>query len=127
MRVIPFLDKHKTEDMEAFKKLLGESTFLILPSRSECFGIVFAEASAYGLPSIAAETGGIADAIKDGVNGFTLPYDASASEYANLIAAMLANKEKHEELKKTSRAFFETNLNWDTWAKRVNELIKPLV
>jgi glycosyltransferase involved in cell wall biosynthesis len=127
MNVIPFLDKNKTEDMAIFKKLLSESTFLLLPSRSECFGIVFAEASAYALPSIAAETGGIADVINHGVNGFLLPYTATTSEYASLIKSILSSNEKHCELKKTTRDLFEKNLNWDTWANQVKELIKPLV
>ncbi|TSA49979.1 MAG: glycosyltransferase [Sphingobacteriales bacterium] len=42
----------------------------MVPSRAECYGIVFAEASSYGLPSVSTDTGGVSAVVKEGVNVF---------------------------------------------------------
>ncbi|MDY2686439.1 MAG: glycosyltransferase [Selenomonadaceae bacterium] len=40
-----------------------------MPTHAECAGIVFCESSAYGLPSLAYQMGGISSLIKDNVTG----------------------------------------------------------
>ena len=39
----------------------------------EGFGLVFLEAAAYGVPSVATRSGGIPDAIDDGITGLLVP------------------------------------------------------
>jgi D-inositol-3-phosphate glycosyltransferase len=43
---------------------------LLVPSRSESFGLVAAEAQACGTPVVASRVGGLAHAVSDGVSGF---------------------------------------------------------
>src|SRR5579859_5920612 len=88
MKVIPFLDKNDPQQRQQLARLYLESDFFLLPTRSECFGVVFCEASAYGLPSIATRTGGVPEVVKEGVNGFTLPADARGDAYAQVIAKL---------------------------------------
>lgn len=127
MKVIPFLNKNNKADYKTFHDLLMNSDFLILPSRNECFGVVFCEASAYGLPSIAADTGGISGAIKEGENGFLLPLSATGKDYANIISRIFKDDERYYKLVKSSRDLYESSLNWDAWAKEVTILIAPLL
>ena len=47
----------------------ARSHFLIVPSIAECFGIVYCEASSFGVPSIARNVGGVASAVRNGRNG----------------------------------------------------------
>jgi glycosyltransferase involved in cell wall biosynthesis len=94
-----------------------------LPTRAECYGIVFCEASAYGLPVVTTNTGGVSGAVKDGVNGFLLSVDADADEYAIKIMELFSNDEKYYSLVKSSRDLFEKKLNWDAWALEVKKII----
>ncbi|MCB4235988.1 glycosyltransferase family 4 protein [Kaistella anthropi] len=105
------MNKNKTEDYERLKQLLSQSHLLFLPTRAECYGIVYCEASAYGLPSIATATGGVTSIVKDGVNGFALPENAGAEEYAEKIAEILS-PEQLSVLSESSRKRYEEHLTY---------------
>jgi len=126
LTIIPFLDKNKKEGKEKFDDMFLHSDFLILPTRSECFGVAFCEASAFGLPSITTDTGGVSSAVTEGKNGFLLPLSASGKDYAQVIADIYTNKEQYYSLVKESRNLFETILNWDKWAEDFKEAIKSI-
>ena len=70
LTVIPFLSKRDPVQVEKLVCLLRRSTFLLLATRAEAFGIVFCEASGCGSPSIARDTGGRGGVVEDGVNGY---------------------------------------------------------
>lgn len=122
MEVIPFLNKNNPEDYAKLKKLLLESHLLLLPTRAECYGIVFCEASAYGLPSITTDTGGVTSIIKNGINGFALPLSANADEYAIKIEEIL-NNEMLEKLSISSRERYDEALHWELWGQRMDEIL----
>lgn len=117
MEVIPFLNKNKAEDHDRFVGLLSTSHFLILPTRADCSLLVACESNAYGVPAISTRTGGVPDVVKDGVNGYCLPYDAPGSDYGKLIAEIYTDKERYHTLIATSRKRYEEALNWDKWAE----------
>jgi glycosyltransferase involved in cell wall biosynthesis len=56
--IIPNINKNFTQERQIYDKILRETAFLLLPTREKCFGIIFAESCAYGIPSIATNTGG---------------------------------------------------------------------
>jgi glycosyltransferase involved in cell wall biosynthesis len=125
--VIPYLDKSQPDDLNRLCKILSESHFLILPTKFDAFGIVFCEASAFAVPSIAANVGGVGSAIHNGKNGYLLESDATANDYANIITSVFRDKEKYIELRRSSRIEFETRLNWDVWGKRIDEILTNTV
>ena len=127
MRVIPFLDKNDDLQRKKLEMLYMQSDFFILPTRNECFGIVFCEASAFGLPSLAARTGGVSEVIQDGVNGFVLPYDARGDAYAEVIVRLYRDASAYTRLVQTSRQRFETLLNWDTWGQAVSQALSEML
>lgn len=71
-----FFDALETKDVQI---RLSASDLFCLPGyqdedgRVEGFGLVFLEAAAYGVPSIATRSGGIPDVIEDGVTGLLVP------------------------------------------------------
>jgi glycosyltransferase involved in cell wall biosynthesis len=126
MTVYPFLNKNNKQDFATFNTILSQTHFLFLPSKAECFGIVFCEASAYGIPSITTNTGGIPNAVYDGINGYCLDVNASPKEYYNTLVQLIEDKEKYKALSKSSRALYLNKLNWENWGKEVSEIITKI-
>ncbi|MEO8971539.1 MAG: glycosyltransferase family 4 protein [Ktedonobacteraceae bacterium] len=127
MKIIPFLDKNDPAQNREFEQLYLTSHFLLLPTRNECFGIVFCEANAFGLPVITTATGGTPEAVKDGENGCLLPFDARGDAYAKIIAEMFHDEQRYNAMVQSSRAAFDTRLNWDAWGISVATYIQEIV
>ena len=125
--IIPFLDKNIPEDFQQLHKIFLETDFLLLPTRAECAGIVFCEASAYGIPSITTDTGGVSTYVKNGVNGFAFPVQAGAGAYAEKISLLLADTQVLQNLKLSARKYYENNLNWDLLGLRFQQIAERIV
>lgn len=123
LTIIPSLDKSKPEDLSRMQEILYKSHFLVLPTEFDAFGIVFCEASAYGIPSIAANVGGVSQPVREGMNGFLLPDNATAEEYAEKIKSIFSDKESYLKLRMSSRREYENRLNWDVWGEKVNKIV----
>ena len=127
MKIIPFLDKNDPAQNQEFEQLYLSSHFLLLPTRNECFGIVFCEANAFGLPVIATATGGTPETIKDGENGYLLPLKARGDAYASIIADLFHDEQRYSAMVQSSRAAFENRLNWDAWGISVATYITEMM
>lgn len=123
MTVIPFLDKNDSAQSKHLAHLFLESDFLLLPTRYECYGVVFCEAAAFGLPVISTDTGGVSGVVREGENGHLLPYEATGADYARLIAEIYRDDKRYYELVRQARQAFEERLNWDIWAQTVKRLL----
>lgn len=127
LTVIPYIDKSDTAGLEQMRSIMERSHILVLPTLFDCYGIVFCEASAYGIPSIASDVGGVHQVVKEGANGYLLPSDASAGQYAELIRSVYDDKASYLALRQSSRREFEQRLNWTVWLEKVNILLSGLV
>ena len=78
---------------EPLAALLRESTLLAVPSTHEGFGIVYLEGFAFGLPALAAASGGAAEIVSEDETGWSIraaePRDAAAriAECLRILAA----------------------------------------
>lgn len=70
---------------------------LLIPSRSESFGLVAAEASASGLPAIASAVGGLPDIVEHGHSGVLIA-DHNPRHWAMALERMLLDDELRGEL-----------------------------
>jgi glycosyltransferase involved in cell wall biosynthesis len=123
VRVIPFLDKRDEANSRQFRQLLLDSDLLLVPTRADCSPIVFCEASAYGLPVVSTDTGGVSGVVREGQNGLLLPLSAGGDEYAERIQALLRAEGRYEALARASRAAFEETLNWDAWGRQAARVL----
>ena len=126
MSVIRHLDKNDPSQRARLTDLFLSSDFLLLPTRAESYGIVFCEASAFGLLSVTTATGGVPTIVRDGENGALLPLDAGPDDYATVIRRLYEQPDELAALSASSRAAFETRLNWDTWAALVIDELSRL-
>lgn len=93
---------------------------LLLPSRSESFGLVAAEAQSCALPVIAARTGGLADVVCDGVSGLLVdgwdPGDHAAAALSVLTDENLMTRLRVGAVEWSER------FSWEATANRFLEL-----
>ncbi|MFH6963158.1 glycosyltransferase family 4 protein [Flavobacterium plurextorum] len=122
IKVIPFLNKNKSEDYNLFLEILFQTHILFVPTRADCTPIAFCEANAFGIPVITTDTGGVNSIIENDINGYTLSFEAKPIEYANQIQDLLNNREKLKELSEQSRLKFDNELNWNYWGKKMREI-----
>jgi glycosyltransferase involved in cell wall biosynthesis len=112
---VGFVDKSTPSGEAELVGLLADSHFLCLPSRAECFGIVFCEASACGVPSVALRTGGVPSAVRDGSNGYLFDERGFIDGAAAAIAECMADFDRsYVPLALSSREEYCSRLNWAT-------------
>lgn len=122
-----FINKDDPAGLKKFNDTIGESHFMIVPSRAEAFGIVFCEAASYGVPSMATATGGITTAINNGVSGQTFPLEAGPEGYVDYVLDKFKNYADYEELGRTAFNDFQTRTNWDVSGKRIYDHLAAVV
>lgn len=127
-RVIGFLGKSTQEDSELLHQLYLSATALLVPSHAECFGCVYCEANAYGLPAIARDTGGVSAAVVDGRNGLLMSPDESPEDLALRWMATCQKPETYIHLSKSARHTYEQTLNYDVFVDRLcGEVLDPIL
>jgi glycosyltransferase involved in cell wall biosynthesis len=126
LTIIPQLDKNCPQQRQRLNQLLQQSHFLLLPSRAECYGISLCEASAFGLPVLTTNVGGISTVVRNGRNGYKLPLSAPSSDYADILMRILADPDHYQRLSRSARAEYDQRLNWDTWSQELYALLSSL-
>lgn len=121
--IIPFVNKNTAEGRKKLEELFLTHSFFILPTRFDCTPIVYCEASAYALPILSSDTGGVAGHITEGKNGFLIDYNDEGKGYAQKIADILSENERYEILCKTTREEYDNRLNWKCWSDRFLEQV----
>jgi glycosyltransferase involved in cell wall biosynthesis len=72
MRLLGRLSLNNTANRETLGNVLQDSTFLLVPSTAEALGLVYCEALGAGVPPLGTATGGVPDAVRDGVTGILI-------------------------------------------------------
>ncbi|CCH79723.1 putative Glycosyltransferase [Nostocoides japonicum T1-X7] len=105
--------------------LFRGATLLLVPSRSETFGLVTVEAAASGLPTVAARVGGLAEAVSDGVSGILVDgHDPGA--WAAAIEDLLADPVRYAALSATALGY-AAEFSWTAVAARLAARYRSLV
>jgi glycosyltransferase involved in cell wall biosynthesis len=109
--------------MQKLENLYKRSHLFFLPTRAECFGIVFCEANSYGIPVISTDTGGVSSVIQNDINGYLLALSATHKDYYEEIVKLLINRNKLKEISISSREKYLRDLNWGIWGIQMKEII----
>jgi glycosyltransferase involved in cell wall biosynthesis len=84
-------------------ELLGRSDVFVLSSRSEGFPVSILEAMAAGLPVVATDVGGVAEAVEDGDTGLLVP-SADFEALACALGRLLSDADLRRRLGAAGRA-----------------------
>jgi glycosyltransferase involved in cell wall biosynthesis len=117
------LDKRNPEQRRRLEDLLRHAHVLFVPSRAENYGMVFCEAAAFGVPSLATAVGGIPAAVRHGQTGFTLPAGAKPEAFADLLHELFADPSRHKGLALTSSQNYRARLSWDAFGDQFLRVI----
>jgi glycosyltransferase involved in cell wall biosynthesis len=104
----------------------ASADLLVVASRAETYGMVVAEALARGLPAIAAEVGGVVEALGEGADGtrpgmLVAPEDPVA--LAGALSAWLGGAELRARLRRAARERRESLPRWSTTASAVAQVL----
>jgi glycosyltransferase involved in cell wall biosynthesis len=125
VRPLGFVSKATPDGRAQLDALLAGAHFLIVPSVAEAYGLVFCEASAYGVPSLARRTGGVP--IRDGVNGWAFAPEAGPEPYVEVISRLMADPNAHREAARSARREYEERLNWDVAGAALKRVLEDVV
>jgi phosphatidylinositol alpha-1,6-mannosyltransferase len=112
------LDLYRSADVLAV--LSRESASL---GGAEGFGIVCLEAAACGVPVVAGRSGGLPDAVQDGVTGLLVdPLDIGAA--AEAIVSLLGDPNRARRMGAAGRAAVLDHFTWDHMAREARKLFE---
>jgi phosphatidyl-myo-inositol dimannoside synthase len=89
----------------------------------EGFGIVFLEAAACGVPQVAGDSGGAAEAVVDGETGVVVRRPRDPAAVARALASLLDDPDRRSRAGAASRARIERDLAYDVLARRLAEVL----
>ncbi|GAA3893121.1 glycosyltransferase [Leifsonia kafniensis] len=105
--------------------LFRGARLVLVPSHSETYGLVALEAAASGVPVVAAASGGLREAVDDGVTGMVLD-SRDPAVWAAAIADIVSNPETARRLSLAARERAE-QFSWTRSAETLLEVYRGLL
>lgn len=124
--VVPFLDKNKEEGQIKMMEYFKSHHALILPTRFDCTPIVINEASAFGMPCLVSNTGGVNGHLKNNINGYLIDYNDDGTDYAKQIAGWINDPITYSKLSESTIKHYQNFNNWDKWISELKNLLLNL-
>lgn len=93
---------------------------VVMPSRSESFGLVALEAGACGIPVVAAAVGGLRTLVRDGTTGYLIE-ERNPAHYAEAIDRILGDSSLAAEMS-IAAAENAGHYSWSILAERLREI-----
>ncbi|WP_044063455.1 glycosyltransferase [Alloprevotella sp. oral taxon 473] len=124
VEAIDFLDKSKTEGRALLVQKFREANFFFMPTKFDCFGIVYAEAATFGLPSLATNVGGVSQVVREGVNGMLFSPNDTPETMAERIIALYQHREAYEQLCRSAQTDARQRLNWQVWGEKMQGILE---
>ncbi len=124
VELVPYLAKNSPAGRKGLNAIYARSHFLIVPSLAEAYGLVFAEAGAFGVPSLATDVGGIPSIIGNDVNGRLFSLHDPADRYADYICALWREPARYQSLALRSAQEARERFSWEVSAPAVTAIFE---
>lgn len=102
------------------------SDIFVLPSETESFGLVFAEAMSCGLPIAASNVGGIPETVRDGIDGLLCPPGDPLALRENILR-LASSIETRKEISHSQRERILERYTWDKIAARYADVYQAVL
>ena len=110
-------------------ELYRRASIFVMPAQvdlesrqGEGFPLVYLEASASGLPVVAARSGGAAEAVLENETGLLVPPDDPPA-LAEALLRLLNDAEMRQKMGRTGRRWVEREMNWDRVGRQFLSII----
>lgn len=127
VELLGFLRKDVKAEADRLEQLLIHSHALLLPSLAECYGCVYCEANAYGLPAIGRDTGGVPQIIKDGLNGMLWTEGETPEIFAARWEKLWLNRQNYLQMSYAAREEYATRLNYDVFVRKLEVVLMDII
>jgi len=97
---------------DELERLYGRAAVVACPSHREGYGVVCAEAMAYGRPVVASAVGGLLDLVEDGVTGILVP-PRNAVALRSALRRVLEDATLRRRLGDAARERARERLSWE--------------
>lgn len=114
-------------DEELSHRIYAGSDIMLIPSKYEPCGLVQMIGMRYGALPLVRETGGLADTVKDGVNGFSFKTYSPTTLERTLGLALKEFIENPDKISKMREIALKEDFSWDTSAKKYKELYNKII
>ena len=103
--------------------ILADARVFVLASRWEGFPRTIVEAMRAGLPVVASDVGGVAEAVADGETGFVVP-PGEPAELADRLAALLDDPDRRTRMGRAGRRRYEENFTFERMFERTRAVYR---
>jgi phosphatidyl-myo-inositol dimannoside synthase len=89
----------------------------------EGFGIVFVEAAACGVPQVAGDSGGAAEAVADAETGFVVRPPTDVDQATAVLARLLDDAEMRMDMGRAARTRAGRELSYEVLAEKLGKVL----
>lgn len=100
--------------------------FMVMPSRSESFGVAALESSACGRAVVASNVGGVPEVVIDGKTGILVEPD-NPGALAKAIIELAENPDRCREMGRAGYDFVKENYDWEKSLEAMSDLYDRLI
>jgi phosphatidylinositol alpha-1,6-mannosyltransferase len=90
----------------------------------EGFGIVFSEAASCGVPQIAGDSGGAAEAVLDGETGLVIKQPSNVAHVAQAINSLFADPDRMQKMGVSARNRALSQFDYQVLTKRLADVLQ---
>ena len=112
------------QPQEELPQWYGQMDIVLMPSRSEGFGLTAIEAMAHGCVMVASDVGGLPEVVRDGVCGL-LHRTEDITDMAAKISALIGDQELYDRLRTQSLVEVE-KYSFERYSALMNDLYNKL-
>jgi len=122
------LNKNDPADLQRLSELYLSADYFFMTSHGESFGIVYCEAMAHGVPSIAANVGGVGTIVRDGETGMLFDWsDDLATSIVERICREYDDDNAYRAMCERCVARYNDTFNWNAAGKHFDEILRNAV